>query len=1114
MKKLFLLLAVIITFALGAAAQNRTITGSVVSADGDEPLTGATVMGVGTSIGVTTDIDGNFSLSLPASVKKLSVSYVGMTTKEVTITPSPMTIVLENSNVLDEVITVAYGTQKRSSFTGSASVLDASTIENMQVTNPVDALNGRVAGVQINNISGAPGSNPTIYVRGVSSINAGNEPLIVLDGTPFSGDLNTIATQDIESMTLLKDAASNALYGARGANGVILITTKKGKGNARVTFDAKWGANSKALQDYDVINTPKGYYEAYATSLVNQNNFGLAGKVQTGEALDNFVNRQLLGDLHYNVYGLPAGENLIVNGNQLNPNAVLGNVVDYNGTGYLLTPDNWEDYAYRKALRQEYSVSVSQATDKGSFYFSTNYLKNEGISTNSGFERLNARLSADIQAKPWLKVGANVAYSHYVTTDFGNSDGENTVGNVFAVSSQMPPIFPLFVRDAEGNIMRDDMGYQMMDYGDGMNAGLDRPVWTQANPLMDNILNVNKYNGNAFNGNAFAEIRFLHDFKFTTNNAFSLDETRYNSLTNPFYGSYADQNGAVTVEHMRTMDCTFQQLLNWTRSFGNNNFSVLLGHENYVLKSYDLYAMANNMLLPTNTELSGCISANQNGSSRSEYNTEGWFGRINYDFDGKYFASASYRRDASSRFHPDHRWGNFWSFGAAWIMNKEKFLQDQSWIDILKIKASYGEQGNDRIGNYRYISTFKIVNSDGMPAAEPSTLGNPDITWEKGGNFNAGVDFGFWNDRLGGTVEYFYRKTSDMLYRMPLPYSFGYTGFYDNIGDMVNQGVEIDLHGDVYRSKNITISLNANLTTVKNRITRLAEPSKTTVRDGVNGYSSGMFYYGEGKSLYTFSLPTYLGVDRDGIPSWDDQGNVILGEDGQPVLNKPTGLPMYRMTVTYTKKDENGKDIKDADGNPVTYTVEEVTTKYTDLNTSDYHLCGSALPKIYGGFGLYANIYGFDVTVDFNYAAGGKVYDSTYAGLMAPPTNTSQGAFHKDVLDAWSVDNPNAAQPRFVYGDDNMVRSSTRFLTSANYLSLQNINVGYTIPSKVTKKMQLEKIRFYFSADNVHIWSKRKGLDPRQSMAHTSDKQSVSGSSSASYYSPVRTFSGGINVSF
>jgi len=1106
MKKLFLLFAVIVTFALGAAAQNRTVTGTVVSADGDEPLTGATVMGAGTSLGVTTDIDGNFTISLPASVKKLSVSYVGMTSKDVEITSSPMKIVLENSNVLDEVITVAYGTQKRSSFTGSASVLDASTIESMQVTNPVEALSGRVAGVQLNNVSGAPNSSPTIFIRGISSINAGNDPLIVLDGTPFSGDLNTIASQDIESMTVLKDAASNALYGARGANGVILITTKKGKGEARVTFDAKWGQNSRAIPNYDVINSPKGYYEAYATALLNYNNFGLGGDVYEGEDLDKFVNKQLLGDLGYNVYNTNGGR-LIVNGNQLNPDAVLGNIVNYEGQDYLLTPDNWEDYAYRKSLRQEYSVSVSQSNDKASFFFSTNYLKNEGISPNSGFERLASRLSADIQAKPWLKVGANVAYSHYVSRDFGTSDGDNTVGNVFAVSNQMPPIYPLFLRDANGTIMRDKMGYEIMDYGDGMNAGLTRPVWTQANPLMENILNVQKYNGNAFNGNAFAEIRFLRDFKFTTNNAFTLDEVRYNNMVNPFYGAYADQNGSVTVEHQRIFDVTFQQLLNWTRDFGHHTVSVLLGHENYVQKVSDLYANANNMLLPTNTELSGAISANHNGSSITNYNNEGWFARANYEFDGRYYASASFRRDASSRFHPDHRWGNFWSFGAAWILNHEKFLQDVTWIDMLKIKASYGEQGNDRIGNYRYTNTFKIVNSNGMPAAEPSTLGNPNITWEKGGNFNAGVDFGFWNDRLGGTIEYFHRKTTDMLYRMPLPYSFGYTGFYDNVGDMVNQGVEIDLHGDVYRSKNITISLNANLTTLANKITRLADPSKTTVRDGVPGYSSGMFYFGEGKSLYTFSLPTYLGVDRTGVPVYGDNGYPVTDADGNIQYAEATGLPMYRRTVTITGTDENGNDYS--------YDVEQVTTNYNDLNsTKDYHLQGSAVPKIYGGFGVNGYIYGFDFTVDFNYSAGGKVYDSTYAGLMAPPTNTNQGAFHKDILNAWSYDNPNAPQPRFVYGDDNMVRSSSRFLMSANYLSLQNINVGYTIPTKVTKKMQLEKIRLYFSADNVAVWSKRKGLDPRQAMAAASGDQNVTGESSSSFYSPVRTFSGGITVSF
>lgn len=1087
MKKLFLLLAVIITFAISAAAQDRTVTGEVVSADNGEPLMGATVMGVGSKIGVVTDLDGNFSITLPASVKKLSVSYVGMNTREVDITPGRMSIQLEGSNVLDEVITVAYGTAKRSSFTGSASVLDASQIESVQVANPVDALNGRVAGVQLNNVSGAPGSNPTIFIRGISSINAGNSPLIVLDGTPFSGDLNTISTQDIESMTVLKDAASNALYGARGANGVILITTKKGKGEAKVTFDAKWGQNSRAISEYDVISDPAAYYEAFATSVYNSQSTAWGGKLE-GAALDEYVNKSILSNLGYNVYHVPEGESLIVNGKYLNPHATLGNRVTFGDQTFLLTPDDWDEAAYRKSLRQEYSLSVSQATDKGSFFFSANYLNNEGISNNSGFERFNGRLSADIQAKPWLKVGANVGYSHYRINSFGDDGQGSSSGNIFAVSSSIAPIYPLYVRDGEGNIMTDVNGITIMDYGDKTigagndddREGLTRPIWSSANPIQANILDVNKANGNAFNGNAYAEIRFLRDFKFTTNNAFTLNETRYNTVTNPYYGMYASSNGMVTVEHDRVADWTFQQLLNWTRQFGDHNVAVLLGHEFYRQKTYILYGQADNMLLGTNQELSGAINSGVNASEGANYNNEGWFARANYDYDGKYFASASFRRDASSRFHPNHRWGNFWSAGLAWIISKEKFFQ-APWVDILKIKASYGEQGNDRIGNYRYINTYKIVNSDGTPAAEPGTMGNPLITWEKGGNFNAGVDFSFWGERLGGTIEGFVRKTSDMLYSMPLPPTFGYRSYYDNVGDMVNRGFEIDLHGDIIRTKDITVGLNANLTYVKNKITRLADRSKQQSCDGIDGYSSSTFFYGEGQSLYTFYMPTFAGVD--------------------PV----SGLPTYWKSVT------------DPYGN------EEMvrTTDYNSLSTSkDYHLQGTALPKFYGGFGIYANLYGFDASVDFNYQIGGKIYDSTYARLMSSPYDNSTGsAMHKDILTGWTPENTNTNIPRFVYGDDLIARSSSRFLTNAGYLALQNINVGYTIPAKITKKIQVEKVRLYFSADNVAIWSKRKGLDPRQGMAQglTSSgakTQAVSGESSSSYYSPVRTLSGGINVTF
>lgn len=1064
MKKLFLLLAALIT-TFAVMAQNQTVNGTVTSADG-EPLIGATVLGVGTQMGTATDVDGNFTLTLPATVKKLQVSYVGMTTKDVNITPGQkMNIVLDGTNMLDEVITVAYGTAKRSSFTGSASVLDASEIEQVQVTNPVDALKGKVSGVQINSNSGAPGnSSPSVLIRGISSINAGTSPLIVLDGTPYDGGLDNISTQDIESMTVLKDAASNALYGARGANGVILITTKRGKqGNARVTLDAKWGQNSRAVQDYDVITSPALYYETFGRAV---GNYAMnVGGYDEAKALA-YANSNLITMLGYNVYTIPEGENMLVDGFKLNPNATLGNIYTaQSGEQYLLTPDSWSDAAYKNALRQEYNLSVSQGTDKGSFYASASYLNNEGITVNSGYERFTGRLAADTQAKDWLKVGANMSYTHYESKFNGDDGSSSSSGNIFAVNNVLAPIYPLYVRDAQGNILKDINGNTMYDYGDGMGLGLpSRPVFSQANPLSQNILDVSKYDGNAMTATGYAEIRFLRDFKFTTNNTVNLYEQRQTSVTNPFFGQYASSNGIVNKYSTRRIDYTYQQLLNWARQFGEHNVNVLLGHENYWNKYSYMYASRSNMLLPSNEELDGAVIENGSSSYQTDYNNEGWFGRVNYDYDSKYFGSVSLRRDASSRFDPEHRWGTFWSASAAWIINKEAFFQ-APWVDMLKLKVSYGEQGNDNIGNFRYVNTYTIVNSGGQAAAQPNTLGNKNITWEKGGNLNYGVDFSFFNERLSGTVEGFYRKTSDMLFAFPLPPSYGYTSYYDNIGDMTNTGFELDLRGDIIRTRNFTWSANLNFTFYKNKITRLPEERKTMTVDGVDGYSSGSYFYGEGESLYTFRIKKFAGIDKE------------------------TGESMWYMNE------------RDAD-NKLTGNI--VTTK--TYGNADFYLCGTALPDAYGGFGTSFNTYGFDFAIDFTYQLGGQVYDGTYAGLMASPYGSSRGrAMHKDLLNAWTPENKNSSIPQMVYNDQYVASTSDRFLTSASYLALQNINFGYTLPSKATKKIDVEKIRFYLSCDNVAIWSKRKGLDPRQS---------ITGSVTNAYYAPIRTISGGINISF
>ncbi len=999
-----------------------------------------------------------------SSAKTLVISYIGMQTVEVAVKPNVKVFLKSNTELLDEVMVVAYGTAKKSAFTGSATVVGSDEIGKIQSSNVANALTGKVAGVQLNTSSGQPGATtPSIRVRGISSINAGNDPLIILDGAPYDGDLNNISSQDIESMTVLKDAASNALYGARGANGVIIITTKKGTaGQARVTVDAKWGSNSRATQDYNYIKSPAQYYEMYYGALKSYfvNEQGMTDAAAHVSANTNMLTSGDYG-LGYNAYTIPQGQYLIGTNGKLNPNATLGNVVNYNGQDYMIMPDNWLDEAYSHGLRQEYNVSVSAGTDKSSFYASISYLNNEGITAKSDYERLTGRLKADYQVKDWLKFGANMSYTHFDANSLGEDGASNSSGNIFAYATQIAPIYPLYVRDGQGNIMKDSNGITVYDFGNN-NAGLSRPFLSGGNAYAANLLDTNNAEGNAMTATGFAEIRFLKDFKFTWTSGVAIDETRSTSFTNPYYGQYASSNGIPSKAHTRNLSYNHQQLLNWKRSFGSNNLEVMLGHESYRYKYYYLYASKSNVFDPTNTELAGAITENGSNSYVTDYNTEGYFARLQYDFAEKYFLSGSYRRDASSRFHPDNRWGNFWSAGAAWIISKEDFF-DVDWVDMLKVKASYGSQGNDNIGNYLYVNTYTIVNAGGSPAANPSTMGNKDITWETNGNFNAGFDFELFKGRLSGTIEYFFRKTSDMLFSFPLPPSFGYKSYYANVGDMTNQGIEAEFNATAIKTNDFTWDINLNLTHYKNKISYLPEERKTMVVDGVPGYSSGNYYYGEGEPLFTYRIKKYAGV----------------AEDGQALYYKSV-------------KDENGNVIG-----------QETTTKYDD---ADYYLCGSALPDVYGGFGTSFSYKGFDLSADFTYQIGGLVYDSDYAGLMAPPTASSKGTnFHADLLNAWTPENTSSNIPRFQFGDNYATASSDRFLTKASYLSLQNINFGYTLPANVTRNVGIEKVRVYLTADNVWVWSKRQGLDPRQS---------ISGSVTNSYYAPMRTISGGITLTF
>lgn len=1057
------------------------ISGTVISSEDGQPIIGASVVVVETKEGTATDIDGNFTLSAkPGS--KITVSYIGMVTKTLTGSANMKIILDPEKKVMEEVLVVAYGTQKKSAFTGSAAVVKSDDISKVQVTNAVDALKNKVSGVQMTQASGAPGaSSPSIKIRGIGSINAGGAPLYVVDGSPFDGNLTTINPQDIESMTVLKDAASAALYGARGANGVIMITTKAGRADrGTITVDAKWGVKSRAIPDYEYITDPAGYYELYYKGLYNYaaNTKDNGGRGLSPEAANAWANANLTANnsfgLGYNVYTVPQGQNLIGMNGRLNPNATLGRLVTgKDGKQYWLQPDNWVDAIYGNALRQEYSVTAVGNTDKSTFYASVNYLDDDGITVNSDYKRFTGRLKADYQINDWLKIGGNMNYAHYTSNSAATGEGTSSdSGNMFALS-RIAPIYPLYLRDANGNIMyHNEAKIASYDYGDDTEGlGLARPYFGKSNALSDNRLNMAFNEGNTLNAVGTVDIRFLKDFTFRSVNSVYLDEYRGQSTTNPWFGLYKTDNGQVSVDHGRTWSYNLQQVLTWRHNFDLHELDLMAGHEYYRLEGRSLSGSKSNMFSLDYPELSGASVTKSTSSGSSLYNTEGWFGRANYSYANKYFGEMSFRRDATSKFHPDNRWGSFWSLGGAWLISKEEWF-NAPWVDELKFKASYGAQGNDGISSFLYTNTYTITPSGTEISLLKRTRGNKDISWEKQGMFNVGFDFSLFRQRLSGSIVYFDRSTKDMLSFFSLPLSFGWTGYWDNVGDMSNRGIEIELFGDIIRKKDFRWSANLNFTSYKNKITRIADANKTLYQDGIAGYNDGSYFLGEGISMYTLRLKRYAGVDPE------------------------TGEALYYKDIY--KRDEAGNFVLDANGQ----NVVERTEKVKNPEEAQYHLAGTTLPDAYGGFGTSIEWKGFDFSVDFGYQIGGQVYDGNYASSM---DLSRGGAMHVDLLNAWTADNKGSNIPRIQSQDLYTASSSDRWLVNASYLSLQNINLGYTLPTKWVRSLGLAKVRIYAVGDNLWVWSKRQGLDPRQSL---------SGGQSNVGYAAVRTISGGITVTF
>lgn len=1050
-----IILVILFFVSSQAIAQERRITGKVTG-DNGEAIPNVSVVVKGRNLGTTTGEDGTFSLALPTGARTLVFSAIDYAAQEVSVGNSNtynITLVTQAQS-MEDVVVVAYGTARRESFTGSAAKVSAKDIQNRPLTNVGAALTGSAAGVSASTSNGQPGSAPAIRIRGFGSVGASNEPLYVVDGVPYTAAISNINMDDVESISILKDAATTSLYGSRAANGVVMITTKRGrKGKSLINLKINTSLTSRAIPDYDRVNGDQYYplmWEAYRNSLAYR-----ASNPLTLENASNIASGLVAGQngivdlLAYNPYNIANNQVMLPNGT-LNPAA--GKII-YNPEDL-----DWFGPLTRTGLRNEYSMSFSGGSDKTDHFVSFAYVKEDGYIKRSDFERFNARVNVNSQLTNWFKVGTNLAFAKS-NGQFASTDGSNSIVNPFFFAARMGPIFPVYAYDPArpGQYLLDANGNRQYDFGNSTIPGLPaRPAGAYGgrHTIAENELSSETFSRNVFNGRAYAEIKIMDGLKATTNIA--TDYTNRNDLTyqNNIIGDGAP-SGRSSKDYQTLIGTTFNQLLNYTKSFKDHNFDVLLGHENYKLNEDYLSGQRQNQVAQGNYELANFTTTTSLSSQVDNIRIESYFANFKYDFLEKYYVTLSGRTDGNSRFSRDFRWGKFWAVSGAWVISKENFMADVSFVDFLKLRSSYGTTGNDAgIGYYPYQTLYTIGRNNGLtPGVLQSTSpGNDSLTWEKNKQFDIGVDFNLFGNRIEGSIEYFNRVSDDLLFSVPLPMSSGFNSITRNIGAMFNRGVEIQLNADVVKTRDFTWNLGINATTFRNEITRL--PQEEII--------SGTKKLKVGQSIYDYWLRTWDGVDpNDGAGTYKANPGVTtyrLNAKGDTVVTNPTGA-LY-----------------------------------------EYH--GSAIPDWYGAFNTRLTYKNFTLSALANWQLGGKTYDDTYAAYMH--AGTYGASLHTDVLGRWQKPGDITNVPRMDNAQtSNFGAVSSRWLTDASYLNIQNITFAYEFKGKIGNlTLPISNARFYVSMENVKMFTKRSGMNPMQSFTGVT----------AIGYIPARVVNFGINV--
>lgn len=1055
--KLKWIYALLLAFSMQFSfAQEKTVTGVVSDAAGPSP--GVNVVINGTSKSTQTDFDGKYTIKAKEG-EVLTFSYMGMKNKSVTVGTSPRINVKMESDAItlddNAVVVVAYGKVKKSSYTGSATQIKSEQLESRPLTNALAGLEGSTSGLQIQSSGGQPGSAPEVRIRGFSSVNGSNSPLYIVDGVPFSGDISNLNTNDIESMSVLKDASSTSLYGSKAANGVIIITTKTGKSSKdKFSLNVSQGLTSRSIKEYKRVDA-YDYYPLEWEAIRNSRSMKTASDIDAANA---YASSRVPVVLVVNPFNVPNGEIVGIDG-KLNPNAKL-----------LYPQDlNWEDQLEKAGVRRNVDFSYQGKSERSNYFASLGHLDEEGYLRGSGFERTTGRLNLNTSLKEWFRTGVNLSATLSNSKLAVNGvDNTASFSNAFRTIRTMGPIYPVYNHTANGDYEIDPVtGEKVYSTVRGSGASNGRNV------VYETLNNTDVQKTTALSGRTFFEIKFLKDFKFTSN--MSIDKSYFNRTYsfNTLIGDGAP-TGLMSKEDKIVTGVTYNQLLDYSKKIGNHNITVLLGHESFDYETNWTTGTKTGQVSPDNQEFVNYSTVTSLTSFTRDYATESYFSRIGYDYMDKYVFSASLRRDGSSKFSDQQRWGNFWSFGGAWILTKEKFLAENPWINELKLRASIGQVGNDShtISDYNeagvktgglnyYVSqpTYALGNDNGSEGGIITyAAAAPNLKWETNTQKDLATEFALFRNRLKGSIEYYNRNTDGLIFAVPNALSSGLDYRMENIGSMVNKGFEVSLDGTILKTKDFSWSINASASTINNKITSLPQ----------NEIISGTKKIAVGHSIYDYWLRDWYGVDpADGYALYvADPSLIVTGDSTQRVING--------VNVT------------------------------TDQNKALYHYAGSAIPDLFGSFGTAVKYKGLKLEVLCTYQIGGETYDTNYAVLMHTGNNYGS-ALSSDILKRWQKPGDITNVPALnINRNTASSAASDRWLTGSDYIALRQINLSYKVPSEFISKLALDNANIYVNGENLLLFTKRQGMDPSQTFDGTTQNR----------YIPSRIITMGLNLNF